>query len=391
MKIYYDSKSESWYHTSTKANITMGGEKQTIPSKKTMIKDTCFDLQIRNIHAGPLIGIMVARKSDGSMAGNGPLLRQLQKKLISFNGISFIFTPEAMQEGFIHGYTFLPDRLSWMKIKTPIPDLVYNRIPFRKAEQDEIYYAVLDTLKAKGIPFFNPCFINKYDLYQLFQHHSILQNFMPRTEIIGGLEDLQSFLAKYQSVYLKPAQSARGKGIFRVTQIDQFKIRLEGLSKQEIHPTLESFWNEWGATLIGKDYIVQEEVHSDLFNGKRFDFRILAHAKNNEYQVTGVGIRQSQNQELTTHIPNGGKLIPYELIRTDEHDQFIKTIVNQIGQALTKQFGFFGEFSIDAGISLTGKYYIFEVNSKPMRFDEEEIEIKRVSELCHLFLHLTHF
>jgi hypothetical protein len=391
MKIYYDRKSESWYHIGTKANITMGGEKQIIEQNQAGLGDTCFDIRVRNNHGGPLIGIMAARKSDGSMAGNGHLFRELQKKLISLKGISFIFTPEGMQDGFIHGYIFLPDRLRWMRIKTPFPDLVYNRIPFRRVEQDDKYYAALATLKEKNIPFFNPCFINKYDLYQLFQHHPILQNFMPKTEIIRKSKDFQCFLENNQSAYLKPAQSAKGKGIYRVTQINQFEILLEGLSKQKIYPTLQSFWNEWETMLIEKNYIIQEEVHSDLLNGKRFDFRILAHAKDNEYQVTGIGIRQSQHQELTTHIPNGGKILSYELVRTKKHDQFIKTIVDHIGKTLSDKIGFFGEFSIDAGISLDGKYYIYEVNSKPMRFDEEEIEEKKISELCRLFLHLTNF
>jgi glutathione synthase/RimK-type ligase-like ATP-grasp enzyme len=278
-----------------------------------------------------------------------------------------------------------------MKIKAPFPDLVYNRIPFRKAEQDEIFYEALAAIKVRNIPFFNPCFINKFDLYQLFKNHPILQKFLPKTEKIRNQTDFQSFLEKYQSVYLKPAQSSRGKGIFRISIINQSEIHLEGLSNHEIYPTLQNFWNEWETILIDQNYIIQEEVHSDLYNGKRFDFRILAHAVMDEYQVTGVGIRQSQNQQVTTHIPNGGNLLSYELLRTDEHDQFIKTIVEHIGKTLSEKIGFFGEFSIDAGISPSGKYYIYEVNSKPMRFDEDKIEKKRISRLCLLFLHLTHF
>ena len=146
---------------------------------------------------------------------------------------------------------------------------------------------------------------------------------------------------------------------------------------------------EWETILKEKNYLAQEEIKSRTYDGKRFDFRILAHAENDHYKVTGIGIRQSQKQEITTHIPSGGKLLPYQLLQTEDHDLFIQTIVEQIGQALSEQFGFFGEFSIDLGISQTGKYYIYEVNSKPMSFDENEIEERKIVHLCRLFLQLT--
>jgi glutathione synthase/RimK-type ligase-like ATP-grasp enzyme len=391
MKLFYNRKSENWYHLQIKSEIMLGGEKQIIPHLKEGLNDPSFDLHLKNNQAGPLIGIMTAKKQDGSIAGNGQLFRELQKKLISLHGISFIFTPEGMQEDIINGFVYLPAQKDWIKIKMPFPDLVYNRVPFRGAELDESFRTALAKFQKKNIPFFNPCFIDKYELYQLFQNHPILQKFLPKTQLIHHQSDIQSFLEKYQSVYLKPALSARGKGIFRINRLAQSKICFEGLSINEIHPNIQSIWNKWKTTLLEKKYIVQEEVHSALYDGKRFDFRILAHAKNNGYQVTGIGIRQSQNHELTTHVPNGGTILSYEVLRLKEHDHFIQTIVQQIGKALTEKFGFFGEFSIDAAISITGKYYIFEVNSKPMSFDEEEIENKRLNQLCRLFFQLTHF
>ncbi|WML43277.1 YheC/YheD family protein [Neobacillus sp. PS3-40] len=392
MKLFYDSTSANWYHTNYETVITMGGEKEIISKQqKGNLEDTSFNLKIKNKHIGPLIGIMSARKRDGTIAGNGPLFRELQKKLISYHGISFIFTPDGVKDNFISGYIYLPDRDNWMKVKLPFPDLVYNRVPFRKLEQDKDYCSVLLKLKEKNILFFNPCFIDKYTLYLLLQNHPILQEFLPNTEVIHKQTNFQAFLEKYQSVYLKPTQSARGKGIFRLKLLNQSEIHLEGLSSREIYPTPLSFWREWESVLIEENYIVQEEIHSAEYDGKRFDFRILAHAESEGYQVTGIGIRQSQGQGLTTHLSNGGELLSYELLRSNEHDQFIKTVVDHIGRTLTEQIGFFGEFSIDAGISVAGKYYIYEVNSKPMSFDEEEIEKRKITQLCRLFLKLTDF
>jgi len=192
-------------------------------------------------------------------------------------------------------------------------------------------------------------------------------------------------------VYLKPSHSAQGKGIFRLAYTEALTLSLEGLKRKEIYPSFSDFWNEWETDLNQKQYLVQEEVDSARYEGNKFDLRILAHAKTDGYMVTGVGIRQAQEQNITTHVPNGGKLLPYDMFHSDELDQFITFAVNQIGEALTENYGFFGEFSIDAGISKRGDYYLYEVNSKPMSFDEIKIEGKKIEQLCRLFFQLTNF
>lgn len=339
---------------------------------------------------GPIIGILTSRKKNGHIAGNFPLFIELQKKLISLDGISFIFTLDGVDEDYIHGFTFIPEKNVWEKIIAPFPDLVYNRVPFRKAEKDVECQQFFTQLKGKNIPFFNPCFIDKFELYILLKEHKFLHQYLPDTIRIFQSEQLWFFLTKHKNIYLKPAQSAKGKGIFKVELDEKMTIKIEGLSMNQMYPSFLSFWKKWETEFYEKNYLAQEEIKSSQYNGNRFDFRILAHAENDDYLVTGVGIRQSQAQEITTHIPSGGKLLPYQLIQTEEHDRFIKLCVHHVGKALSEHFGFFGEFSIDAGISQTGHYYIYEVNSKPMSFDENEIEERKISQLCTLFLQLAY-
>ena len=126
---------------------------------------------------------------------------------------------------------------------------------------------------------------------------------------------LPAFLKNGESIYLKPSQSARGKGIFRLSLEENGQIQLTAINKSKSYRSFDSFWLEWKKELNEKNYLAQEEIHSNLYEGKRFDFRILAHAEKNGFIVTGVGIRQSQEQQITTHIPTGGKLLPYQLLK----------------------------------------------------------------------------
>lgn len=54
-----------------------------------------------------------------------------------------------------------------------------------------------------------------------------------------------------------------------------------------------------------------------------------------------------------------------------------------------EKIGFLGEFSIDIGEDESGSLFIYEVNSKPMQFDEVEIETNRLLHLKNLFIELT--
>jgi len=342
-------------------------------------------------HPGPLVGILSARKADGSIAGNGPLFIALQKKLISLDGKSFVFIPEDAGIDHIMGYTFLPEQNHWKKEKFRYPDIVYNRIPFRKSEQSEQCQQFFTILNEKNIPYFNPCFIDKFELYELFKRHSFLKTFLPETILIEGKKDLFLFQKEHKSIYLKPTQSSKGKGILRLRLTDAAELQLDGIHQHELFKSFDHFWEKYGVELLTKNYLAQVEIKSAKYKGNRFDFRILAHGEDKGYTVTGVGIRQSQTQDITTHIPSGGRLLPYEILQTNEHDNFIEAIVPEIGMALSDRYGYFGEFSIDAGVSMTGHHYIYEVNSKPMRFDEEEIEEKKMEQLCRIFLQLSDY
>ena len=335
----------------------------------------------------PLIGIITAQKGNGAIAGNSRLFKSLQQKLISSGGISFVFTVEGIHENEIDGFVFSVRKNSWMKSQFPFPDVVYNRIPDRTVEQSEAVQNFFSRLKEKGIPFFNPCFIDKYELYQCFQHDSIISKFLPKTSLIENKQNLLKLLETHSSIYLKPCNSSKGNGIYRLAQSPS--LSLTGRKQQILYESYEQFWQEWGEKLLRKRYIAQEDIQSEQYNGKRFDFRILAHASGTHYVLTGIGIRQSQKQDITTHIPSGGRLVPYQLLQTASHDQFIQTIIPPIGKTLSERYGFFGEFSIDAAVSKTGQYYIYEVNSKPMSFDEPEIESAKIAQLCRLFCQLA--
>ncbi|MCM3707173.1 MULTISPECIES: YheC/YheD family endospore coat-associated protein [Cytobacillus] len=389
MKVYYDRASRTWFG-STSGTFGSSQHPLSIINPEAAQDLLSFSLSLRNGNAGPVIGILTGKGKDQSIAGNGPLFKKLQNSILQKNGVSYVFTPDDLKGHSVNGYIYIPRQDKWIEARCPLPHLVYNRVPFRKTEKTEAFHKASRFFNEQAIPFFNPGFLDKFDVYQLLKDHPPLQDYIPETILITGPKSLKDFIHKYNKTYLKPASGSKGKGIYQLIRLEK-SITLNGLHDSFSYADFEHFWRQWDTHLMDKPYLAQKAISPAKIQGKRFDFRILAHFSGGSYLVTGVGIRQSQEQDITTHIPNGGVMIPYESVRTKEHDTFIHTAASEAGKLLEKTKGFHGEYSIDAGVTDQGDYVIYEINSKPMSFDEIRIEGKRIEELTRLFISLSGF
>ncbi|RSD29259.1 YheC/YheD family protein [Mesobacillus subterraneus] len=394
MILRYNTNSKEWTHEAkAEEKISFGFNKMSIPaaSSRYVPSDSHqFRFRTSDGNIGPLVGIMTSMSKKWGLSGNGPLFQALQTEVFKRNGMVVVFPPETLVKDSLTGVTYLPDSKSWIPVRTPLPHLVFNRVPFRKAENLPAFTDAANYFSALGIPFFNPSFINKDRLYTLFARHPHLRTLMPESIKIKSMIQLAAFLEKHTGIYLKPASSSKGIGIFRLREKDG-QIEFESHSHRHLYPGMKEFWKIKSKQLLKHEYIAQKEILPASIEGKRFDFRVHAHDGPDGYEVTGIGIRQSQKQDLTTHLPNGGVLFPYIKVKNERHDQFFAWVVKEIGELLSEELGYFGEFSLDAGMTETGEYAIFEVNSKPMSFDEPKIEEKRIAALTDLFFRKAGF
>lgn len=336
---------------------------------------------------GPLVGIMTSPKNEYALAGNLNLFVSIQNELLARGARSFVFSfQDVKDDGRISGYIYSADRKEWHPTLMPLPNIVYNRIPFRHSEQTPQFQKCVQLFKNHQIPMFNPSFIDKYELFLLLSSSKKLKKFLPETIIIDSMEKLEEFHLAQNDIYIKPRMLSKGKNIYRLNE----RLILESHNQKISFTNFEAFWSEFGL-IFSEEFIAQATIQPAILDGKRYDFRILSHWSVTEknYIVTGIGIRATDQMNLTTHLVNGGFIVPYDKVQGSKHDQFISALVKEVGRSLSKQLGFFGEFSIDAGMDSHGNYFIYEVNSKPMSFDEEKIEGKRIIHLCDLFFQIA--
>ncbi len=388
MKLYYDLTNHLWSHCSFGQKAYFGQESSQIHFNEE-IPSPSFSIQSKLEHRNRIltVGIMTCqnKKNDFGIAGNLPLFYDLHQELLKHGIFSFIFTAEDALANTGLGLVYSADHEKWMKVAVPKPCVIYNRIPFRSFEETTSFQSLLNDFKARNIAVFNPGFFHKYDMFEALAKSPGLSPFLPETILLSTSQVLKDFLENHREIYVKPGKGNRGYGIATLSLTNHSAILVKKTSGTETYPAFEDYWKSEADRLLRKKYIAQRAIEPKKIRGHRFDYRILVHYQNGVHLVTGKAVRMSQTQEVTTHIPRGGKLYPYTRLQSAELDEQFKTIAEQCGIILSKSFGFFGEFSIDIGEDLNGNLFIYEVNAKPMQFDELEIEAARHKHLRQIF------
>ena len=393
MKVYYNEFNKNWSHEQPELELSFGANNTIIPFQNHAHTTDIICLDLEPFHPNQIltIGILTNKnqKKFEEISGNLSLFRSLQTYLLEHGILSYVLTIEDVLNHENCGYIYSSKLRKWQKIAVPLPQIVYNRIPSRAVESSPSFQKIKDQFSNNHIIMFNPSFIDKYEMYATFKQHEKLKPLLPQTRIITNFTSFIEFFLIHKAIYLKPREGNRGNGIYTLTQKKDGSLQLKSPNHDESFPSLTAYWTMYEKQLHAKNYIAQQAILPKKKNGHRYDYRLLVHYENGLFKITGKAVRMAYIQEITTHVPRGGKIYPYNKVSTESVDQQLAEIAQTCGTVLSEQLGFIGEFSIDLGESETGELFIYEVNSKPMQFDEVDIEANRLLHLKKLFIELT--
>lgn len=334
----------------------------------------------------PLVGILASKgRKSNSFRGDAVMFKAIQKELMNKGGLSFVFTTDDIQDNSIIGYVFSEKNKKWGKASFPFPPIIYNKISSRMDEKTTDFIKLQQSYQQKNKTFFNPYFFNKWQCYQALTKEQKLLTYLPKTwHHTNNLLILN--LLKFGAIYAKPIKGRKGKGIYKLKEQDKIYYIFTKDTFKTYHKS--SFLDEL-EYIIPKDYILQQEIETDTVEGCKYDLRIHSLYSSGSYQITGIGVRKAAKNSIITHVPNGGEIISFASVGDNISINELDHLTELVGNSLSKSFGFVGEFSMDIGITPHGKPYIFEVNSKPMLFDEGNIQKKRITGLTELFIELA--
>ncbi|UVI31881.1 YheC/YheD family endospore coat-associated protein [Paenibacillus spongiae] len=336
------------------------------------------------VKIGPLIGVLTDAVSRSITAPFGPRTGHI-KQLVrtgESKAYFFAFTPRDInwQQETVNGY-FL-NQSGWYRKIVPLPDVVYNRLPSRRAETTPSIMNLRERFVKNKIPFFNWSFFDKSDVYKMLDQDVEALEHLPESVNNPKPEKIKEMLEKHQFIYYKPTAGSLGIGIYRLTYHPKrgyfARYRRNGSNVLLRFTNFQSLMRMLQArhgNALGR-YVCQQGVRLIEIDGCPIDFRFHMHKNgSNEWIPVGIGAKKAGRGSVTTHIKNGGTLLTPEqaLGRTFEGSageilDKAKKVSIKLSEAIERNFPHtLGELGLDIGIDKEGKVWMFEANAKPGR------------------------
>jgi hypothetical protein len=350
----------------------------------------------QKLRLGPVIGILTTGFKRNPSAPFGARTVFFQNFLLASHSAKpfiYVFTPEMInwQTRTVSAWYYKKNnntgQYQWIRLNSPLPDVIYERVPNRKAESLERVQSCLNRLKnEEQVRVFNQGFFNKWTIYLLLKSNPKTSEYTPETYLAPSLETLQYMLDKYQMVYLKPSGGSLGMGIFRITYDPSqgYYCRFHQGEKNVLHrfQSLEKliYYYFRKNKQRFQNYLVQQGIRLLKIGNRPLDFRVHMHKDSTgEWQIVGIAAKVAGSGCITTHVRTGGSVFTDDLLdKTLPHNatelkkslaKAAKTIALSLEEKLNEPLG---ELGMDLGIDQELKVWLFEVNSKPGR---------------HIFLH----
>lgn len=353
----------------------------------------------------PAIAIL-AFEERNRLRGNKKLFIDLMKTGRKLGTIVYVTTVRDLDLSGkkIVGYVYDENKKTWTSRLFPFPHVIYNRIPYRKYEKrPEVQQAIRACFSDRRLSLFNPFFFDKWKLFEWLSRSEKTRPFLPKTERLLSSENLDS-LFEYgcSMLYVKPIRGKAGNGIMRVDRKKtdtgtEYRIAYVRSGRRETVAcaSVSELWEILKGKIGRKEYIVQQGIELVQYRNRPFDLRLLVQKNGRgRWAITGIGARVAGKRSITTHVPRGGSIRhPEELLQSlfgvDKTTEMLRNAGKSalaIASRIEKGAGrMLGEMSMDLGVDTNGRFWFFEANSKPMKFDEPSIRhksLRRLIEYC---------
>lgn len=358
------------------------------------------------LQLGPVIGILTSTEG-GSSAPFGSRTGFIREIIGTGADKAFhvAFSPQQVnwEAGEVTGYT-LGSEGKWVRKTFPLPDVVYNRLPSRRAEKLASMEAFKERFVRRRIPLFNWSFFDKWDVYRLLDGETEADKHVPESANSPSPEELRRLMEKHRFVYLKPTGGSLGIGIYRLTYSPGrgyfARFRRNGsnvLIRFSQFDGLMKLLRRHNVNL--QRYVVQQGIRLIELDGCPLDFRFhMTKNGQNQWVAAGIGAKRAGRGSVTTHIRNGGQLMTpeqaltrvYGASKAESMLQAAKDAAVRLSEAIERRYNHpLGELGFDLGIDQNDRIWMFEANAKPGRsiFKHPSLKASGKATLVNLFQH----
>ena len=306
-------------------------------------------------------------------------------KLLSLNTLTgcipFIFGEQYIDwdNETIRGHVFIENK--WQTIDFPFPDVIYDRLPNRKIENESGSKEVKRKFQEQyTIPWYNPGFFNKWDVYERLNEDESALAFLPETYPLSSFSVIEHLLSKYRQAFIKPIHGSLGLGIHQI-RYDKYENmyychykNAEHQNKLQRFSSLEAMMNYVFQNRPLDNLIVQQGISLIRSEKRPVDFRVHTNKDGQgNWQVTAIAAKVAGAGSVTTHIKNGGIVKTLKELFNDNDkaadvEQKLTTAAITLSKSIENHLdGIIAEIGFDLGLDKHGQVWMFEANSKPGR------------------------
>jgi glutathione synthase/RimK-type ligase-like ATP-grasp enzyme len=214
---------------------------------------------------------------------------------------------------------------------------------------------------------------NKLGKHNYLLRDEGLSRHLPDTVAESKL-NLQLYLNKFKTVYVKPNNGTGGRGVIRV------KARKDGhfsyqLGQQEHRfPDFEQLYRSLGKQIMNKKHLVQKAIPLLRVDDRPFDIRVMVQKDvEDEWVCTGIIARLAHPKKVVTNYHRGGTPLPLETLLVKHmpakdvagYVQSLRHFGLAISEHLGEGFPWVTAMGIDIGLDTELTPWIIEVNTKP--------------------------
>ncbi|HYK72186.1 MAG TPA: YheC/YheD family protein [Pseudoneobacillus sp.] len=332
---------------------------------------------------GPLVGIFTSGFTPFPLRPIGDRSLFFSKLLSvekSVGVIPFVFGEQHInwEQGVIEGYFYHSN--GWERQLVPFPNVVYDRLPNRLSENRKEQRLVKERMQSEYlIPWYNPGFFNKLDIYEKLFNDSTVSPYLPETIPFTSFSSIETMLSQYAHVYIKPINGSLGLGVHQLL-FDKIENAYycryyddNGEKRLRKFSTIESLIKNVFRKRSLEKMLVQQGISLLRYENRSIDFRIHSNKDaNGNWQITAMAAKIAGAGSATTHVKSGGVIKSLdEIFNLEERKLYIpklKEAALKLSHAIEKNIeGIIGEIGFDLGIDKDGQVWLFEANSKPGR------------------------
>lgn len=269
--------------------------------------------------------------------------------------------------------------------REPFPKVIYDRAPVIEPAGSSAAEQARDLFDRAGISFVNPLSFIRLaaDKLETYRRMAASGLSVPRTAPLDE-QSLQTFLSRYDHVYIKPRAGSQGTGVIEVVRSGDGRHVIRTLAAtyeiRGARPAKDRIMDLAGqGTADSPDCLVQQGISADPPGQRRFprfDLRLLMQ-KNGRSRciLTGLVARVSQTGGPTSNLSNGARSEEAEpLLDTLYGRSMRKQVLHRAAQAsfaacglMEAELGPIGEMGLDIVPDAGGTPWIIEVNARPGR------------------------